>query len=144
MSGGTNSGGGGQAGSQEAPGPSGGQEGPGAPTRSGGGGRYFVTVIAAGRDALVALRQHDLDLFKPTARPAGPAPGAAGGAAGAGEFRVDGLLTLEEIGRLVGAGYRVLVRESATQKARGQIAAGAAPGGAIGFEQWLKGAREER
>jgi len=124
-----------------------------------GSGRYFVTVLATGREALLALRQLELDLFKPTARPARPgdpgAPGAAaGGASGyaAGgaadeEYRIDGLLTLEEIGRLASAGYRVLVQEDATQKARGQIAprrtrpAGEAPepSGPVGFEEWLKG-----
>ena len=123
-----------------------------------GSGRYFVTVIATGREALLALRQLELDLFKPTARPARPDdPGtaAAGGAARATppgaaadeEYRIDGLLTLEEIGRLASAGYRVLVQEDAMQKARGQIAprrtrpAGEAPepSGPVGFEEWLKG-----
>jgi hypothetical protein len=122
-----------------------------------GSGRYFVTVIATGREALLALRQLDLDLFKPTARlnrPAGQAgqagqagpPGPAEGTADE-EYRIDGLLTLEEIGRLASAGYRVLVQEDAALKARGQAAprraraAGAAPepSGPVGFEEWLKG-----
>jgi hypothetical protein len=126
--------------------------------------RYFVTIIAGGREGLQALRGLDLDLFKPTAREAVPtAPGDPGRP---GEFTVDGLLTLEEIGRLVSAGYRVLVHEDAAQKARGQIsprrgapapaaggahaarAAGAAPAvapqatEAIGFEEWLQGMQE--
>src|SRR5918995_1860021 len=79
--------------------------------RSGPGGRYFVTVIAGGREGLLALRALDLDLFKPTAREAVPtAPGDPGRP---GEFTVDGLLTLEEIGGLASAGYRVLVHEDA-------------------------------
>jgi hypothetical protein len=126
-----------------------------------------VTIIAGGREGLQALRGLDLDLFKPTARAAVPtAPGDPGRP---GEFTVDGLLTLEEIGRLVSAGYRVLVHEDAAQKARGQIsprrvapaegaggsraaraarAAGAAPEvapqatEAIGFEEWLQGMQE--
>ena len=110
-----------------------------------GSGRYFVTVLATGREALLALRQLDLDLFKPTARPNRP-PGPAEGTADE-ESRIDGLLTLEEIGRLASAGYRVLVQEDAMQKARGQIAprrtrpAGEAPepSGPVGFEEWLKG-----
>jgi hypothetical protein len=115
------------------------------------------------------LRALDLDLFKPTAREAVPtAPGDPGRA---GEFTVEGLLTLEEIGRLVSAGYRVLVHEDAAQKARGQIsprrsatagATGAPAGGAadaaraaraapavapqateaVGFEEWLQGMQE--
>jgi hypothetical protein len=122
-----------------------------------GNGRFFVTVIAPDREALQALRQHDLDLFKPTARPAE-----------AGEFEVDGLLTLEEIGQLASAGYRVVVHEDAGRRARGQAAvqaraldasaaeraagAPAAPAGtptssvgtpAIGFQDWLKGMEEE-
>jgi hypothetical protein len=126
-----------------------------------GSGRYFVTVIAPSREALLALRQYDIDLFKPTAREVAPAePGALGapataaGAPGAGgEFAIDGLLTLDEIGYLVSAGYRVLVQEDAARKARGQLsprpetrAAGreAAPDGAaaIGFEEWLSGMQE--
>ena len=113
-----------------------------------GSGRYFVTVIATGREALLALRQLDLDLFKPTARPNRPA-GQAGPVEGTAdeEYRIDGLLTLEEIGRLVSAGYRVLVQEDAALKARGQVAprrarvAGEAPepSGPVGFEEWLKG-----
>jgi hypothetical protein len=110
---------------------------------AGAGGRYFVTVYAPGREALLALSQQDLDLFKPTAREAD-----------AGELRIDGLLTLEEIGRLVDAGYRVLVQTHAAHKARGQITplraegatvpGGAAPAGtpAVGFEEWLKGFQE--
>jgi hypothetical protein len=129
--------------------------------RPGPGGRYFVTVIAGGREGLLALRALDLDLFKPTAREAVPtAPGDPGRP---GEFTVDGLLTLEEIGGLASAGYRVLVHEDAAQRARGQIsprhgaaARGAGAGGAaraapdvapqateaVGFEEWLQGMQE--
>jgi hypothetical protein len=116
-----------------------------------GSGRYFVTVIATGREALLALRQLELDLFKPTARPARPSdPGAPGAPGPYGapdeEYLIDGLLTLAEVGRLASAGYRVLVQEDAMQKARGQIAprrarpAGEAPepSGPVGFEEWLK------
>jgi hypothetical protein len=118
-----------------------------------------VTVIAGGREGLLALRALDLDLFKPTAREAVPtAPGDPGRP---GEFTVDGLLTLEEIGGLASAGYRVLVHEDAAQKARGQIsprhgAAASGAGGAaraapevaprateaVGFEEWLQGMQE--
>ncbi len=116
-----------------------------------GNGRFFVTVIAPSREALQALRQHDLDLFKPTAKPKE-----------AGEFEVDGLLTLEEIGQLASAGYRVVVHEDASRRARGQAAvqgraldvgateraaegtpASTAGTPAIGFQDWLKGMEEE-
>ncbi|HEX2324178.1 MAG TPA: hypothetical protein VHQ00_02200 [Chloroflexota bacterium] len=142
-----------------------GASGDGTGSQPGPGGRSFVTVIAGGREGLLALRALDLDLFKPTAREAVPtAPGDPGRA---GEFTVEGLLTLEEIGRLVSAGYRVLVHEDAAQKARGQISprrsatAGAAGGAAdtaraaraapavapqateaVGFEEWLQGMQE--
>jgi hypothetical protein len=120
-----------------------GSSGDGSGRGASAGGRYFVTVYAPGREALLALSQHDLDLFKPTAREADP-----------GELRIDGLLTLEEIGRLVDAGYRVLVQTHAAHKARGQITPRRAegpdvPGGAalagtqaVGFEEWLKGFQE--
>ena len=124
-----------------------------------GNGRFFVTVIAPNREALQALRQHDLDLFRPTAKPAE-----------AGEFKVDGLLTLAEIGQLASAGYRVVVHEDAGRRARGQTAvlgrpldaspADRTPDGpspaaapvtpgtsagtpAVGFQDWLKGMEEE-
>jgi hypothetical protein len=110
---------------------------------AGAGGRYFVTVYAPGREALLALSQEELDLFKPTAKEAD-----------VGELRIDGLLTLEEIGRLVDAGYRVLVQAHEAHRARGQVTprravAGTVPGGgapagtqAVGFEEWLRGFRE--
>jgi hypothetical protein len=100
-----------------------------------GNERYFVTVIAPTREALLDLRQHALDLFKPTARAAGEV------------FQVDGLLTLEEVGRLVAAGYQVLVRQDAESAALGR-GAPAADGArqlarqTVSIQEWLKGMEE--
>jgi hypothetical protein len=68
--------------------------------------KFFVRVIADSRPGLLKLQKHDLDLFQPTSRTDGK------------EFTIEGLLTLEEIGRLVEDGYRVLVEDAASKRAR--------------------------
>jgi hypothetical protein len=55
--------------------------------------RYFVTVHAATRQAMVDLASFHFDLFQATARAEG-----TGGA-------IEGLLNLDEVARLVDAGY---------------------------------------
>ena len=86
--------------------------------------RFFVTVVASSRRALISLREYDLDLFQPTSR-----------AIEQKEFAIDGLLSLEEVGRLVEDGYRVTVREESSKKARARLEV-------VDFEQWLKGMEE--
>jgi hypothetical protein len=120
--------------------------------------RFFVRVFAPNRRALVGLRGYGLDLFRATAvaaQAAIRAQAVAGGEEGAfagsptaedgtpadsldsltGAPWVDGLLTLEEIERLVVDGYRVLVNEDADKRARARTET-------IGFETWLKGMEE--
>jgi len=76
------------------------------------GDRFFVTVFARDRAALRQLADFDLDLFQATARPGDDGEGE--------EPRIEGLLSLEEIGRLVEAGYRVAV--DATEASRSRAA----------------------
>jgi hypothetical protein len=72
------------------------------------GDRFFVTVFARDRAALRQLADFDLDLFQATAR-----AGEEGE-----EPRIEGLLSLEEIGRLVEAGYRVAVEATESSRSR--------------------------
>lgn len=82
--------------------------------------RFFVRVHASTKRALLKLQEYDLDLFQPTAR-----------AAGENQFQIEGLLTLEQVGRLVLDGYSVLVEEEASKRAHGRQA--------IDFQEWIKG-----
>jgi hypothetical protein len=74
------------------------------------GDRFFVTVFARDRAALRQLADFDLDLFQATAR--------AGDEGEGEEPRIEGLLSLEEIGRLVEAGYRVAVEATESSRSR--------------------------
>jgi hypothetical protein len=74
------------------------------------GDRFFVTVFARDRAALRQLADFDLDLFQATAR--------AGDEGEGEEPRIEGLLSLEEIGRLVEAGYRVAVEATEASRSR--------------------------
>ncbi|MDP8970339.1 MAG: hypothetical protein M3N52_07580 [Actinomycetota bacterium] len=68
--------------------------------------RFFVKVFAPTRQALVGLQGFDLDLFAQTATET------------QGRCAIDGLVTLQELERLVDAGYQVLVEEEASRRAR--------------------------
>jgi hypothetical protein len=76
--------------------------------------RYFVTVITLDRQRLPALMGMDLDLF-------GPREGEVG-------HEIDGLIMLEDVAKLVEAGFLVLVRSTdrRTEEAR-----------YIGAKEWL-------
>ena len=69
--------------------------------------RFFVTIFATAERELRALREHDVYVFQATAREAE-----------GGEAVIEGLLNLEEISALVRAGYRVLVEEEMSRRAR--------------------------
>ncbi len=112
--------------------------------------RYFVNVIAPDQAALQRLHQYGLDFFQASARVTerkevvlARAQGAARTAPlqptaktrEAREFVVDGLLSLDEVGRLVEDGYAVLVQERDVQRARARAQV-------IEFQEWLKGMQE--
>lgn len=84
--------------------------------------RYFVTVHAATRQAMVDLASFHFDLFQATARAEG-----GGGAIG-------GLLTLDEVAALVDAGYRVTVEEPDLARSRARQTST--------FADWLEGMSE--
>jgi hypothetical protein len=86
--------------------------------------RFFVTVIAPDNPTLIRLQEFDFDLFRPTAR-----------VNERKEFTIEGLLTLEQIGRLVEAGYRVVVEDESSKRER-------AKSGGIELEAWMKGMEE--
>ena len=71
--------------------------------------RFFVRVFAANPLALRRLQKFDFDLFQPTARQTEDKRAS-----------IDGLLTMEEIEKLVLDGYQVLIEEEASRRAHGQ------------------------
>lgn len=86
--------------------------------------KFFATVIAPDRRALLRLSQYDLDLFQPTVKVMEEKT-----------YTMEGLLTLEEVGRLVVDGYHVLVEEEASKRARAQREI-------VEFQDWIKGMEE--
>lgn len=86
--------------------------------------RYFVKVFASGRRQLQQLQTFDYDLFQPTAR------------VREGEAVIEGLLTLEQVERLVKSGYRVLVEEESSRRARARDV--------VELERWLQERRKAR
>ncbi len=86
--------------------------------------RFFCTIFAQDQKHLIALNRHEVDVFQPTARITEQQT-----------FAIEGLLTLEQIARLVDDGYRVLVEEDESRRARAQEFVTSA-------EQWLKAFQE--
>jgi hypothetical protein len=71
------------------------------------------------------LREYDLDVFPQTSRVEEQK-----------QFMIDGLLTMEEVSRLVEGGYRVLVKEEASKRARARREV-------VDFQEWINGIEEE-
>lgn len=69
--------------------------------------RFFCTIFAKDRKHLIGLSKLDVDVFRPTARITEKQ-----------EYVIEGLLTLEDVANLVDNGYRVLVEEDASKRAR--------------------------
>ncbi len=112
--------------------------------------RFFVTVVAPDRSRLQRLRSYDLDLFRETAKVAEKTESVLGAVRETAaretyqptgktsqrqEFSIDGLLSLEEIDRLVEDGYQVLVKERDLKRSRA-VTEG------IEFQSWLQGMEE--
>ena len=86
--------------------------------------RFFVTVFAPGKNRLAELQQFDFDLFHPTARATDL------------EATIEGLLTMQEVEQLVRRGYRVLVEEESSKRARAHET--------IEVGRWLEERRKRR
>ena len=82
--------------------------------------RFFVTIEAPDGQRLRELLGRGLDLFAARSDASG--------------HRVDGLITLEDVGKLVEAGYQVLVCETSRPRHKHRF---------IGAEAWIKGTRAE-
>jgi carboxypeptidase T len=87
--------------------------------------RFLVTVIAQSKLGLSNLHKSGLDLFQSTAQVNEQK-----------EFTIDGLLTLDEIGKLVDNGYKVIVREESSKLGRARTET-------IGFQDWIKGSESK-
>jgi murein tripeptide amidase MpaA len=67
--------------------------------------KYFVEVIASNKQQLINLQKFELDLFQPTAKSINDK-----------EFKIDGLISLDDINKLVENGYKVVVKNESTKK----------------------------
>lgn len=81
--------------------------------------RYFATINAHDRESLLRLHEYDLDLVHGSARTRDRE-----------QPTIEALLTMEEVARLVEDGYRVLVEEEASKRARARQT--------VGLDRWLE------
>jgi hypothetical protein len=87
--------------------------------------KFFVTVIARDQSVFSKLQRYDFDIFRPTSK-----------VNERNEITIEGLLAMDEVEKLVEDGFRVLVEEESSKRARVRS-------GGIGFEEWLKGMEEQ-
>jgi hypothetical protein len=81
---------------------------------------FFVTIVAPDRQRLRDVFGRSLDLFAARSDESG--------------HRVDGLITLDDVGKLVEAGYQVLVSDTSRPRHEHRF---------IGAEEWMKGTLDE-
>jgi hypothetical protein len=86
---------------------------------------YFVKIFAPDKRFLHSLRDFELDLFQPTVR-SNEQEG----------FSIEGLLTLQEISKLVEFGYQIHITEESGKRARAQHEV-------TSFQEWLKNMEEK-
>src|SRR5215207_4026955 len=67
--------------------------------------KYFVEVIASNKQQLINLQKFELDLFQPTAKSIDDK-----------EFKIDGLISLDDINKLVENGYKVVIKNESMKK----------------------------
>jgi carboxypeptidase T len=67
--------------------------------------KYFVEVIASNKQQLINLQKFELDLFQPTAKSIDDK-----------EFKIDGLISLDDINKLVENGYKVIIKNESKKK----------------------------
>jgi hypothetical protein len=108
--------------------------------------KFFVTVVAPDRAALGRLASYELDLLHQTSavtqlrttRMGSRAAEASAPSKPSEEVQqisIDGLLTMEQVARLVGDGYEVVVREPASKRARATQT--------MDLQEWLKAVLEK-
>jgi hypothetical protein len=68
---------------------------------------FFCTIFAQDQKHLIGLSKLEVDIFRPTARISEKQ-----------EYAIEGLLTLEDVAKLVDNGYRVLVEEDVSKRSR--------------------------
>lgn len=82
--------------------------------------RYFVTIFAPDSESALRLPDYGVDLVHGSARRIDDKGSS-----------VEALVTLDEVSRLVDGGYRVLVEEESSKRAR-------ATSQVVGLERWLR------
>ena len=85
---------------------------------------YFVVIFAVDAAALRALQKFELDVFPQTAK-------RRDGIADY-PYAIDGLLSIEQVEKVVQAGYRVELQDPVEKRAR-------AAGNVVEFPDWLAG-----
>ena len=86
--------------------------------------RYFVLIFTDSQDALLKLRDYNLDLIEQTAQ-----------AREDGTFSVEALITQTQIERIGAGGYTTEVQADAATRARAATEV-------IEFDEWLRGMEE--
>ena len=81
--------------------------------------KFFVTIVAKDKQKVRFLKHYDYDLFREALRSREKK-----------KFTIEGLLTLAQIERLVGDGYRVTINKESSGLARGRLQV-------IDFKTWL-------
>lgn len=66
--------------------------------------KYFVEIIASNKQQLVQLQKFELDLFSPTVKSI------------ENEFSIEGLVTLDQVSKLVENGFKVIMKKEAVTK----------------------------
>jgi hypothetical protein len=81
--------------------------------------RFFVTIVSTKKQKVRFLKHYDYDLFREALKSKKDK-----------EFTIEGMLTLAQIERLVEDGYKVMINEEASTRARGRPQV-------IDFKTWL-------
>ena len=96
--------------------------------------RFFVKVIAKSKQRLIDLQKLELDLFQSTAKSSTTA--AATDDEEEKEFSIEGLVTFDDITKLVQNGYKVLVKKELPKTTP-------AVEETMSFQEWSEVAKEE-
>ena len=88
--------------------------------------KYFVEVIASNKQHLINLQKFELDLFQSTAKSIDDK-----------EFKIDGLISLDDINNLVEKGYKVVIKSESMKKTP-------AVQQTTSFQEWSKTAKKRR